>query len=111
MRIGIFGESTSEIEQRVRDKTFALREYIALQVKDTSVSGSLTPILGLNTPGWWSPSIANVGIGVKTVSGSGITELIEANTSYQNIVSKISSVPSTPKVTPSNWSKYFIPEL
>jgi hypothetical protein len=84
----MFGESESELVQRMYDQRFALREYLAIQVTDARTSGSMTPILnitsGSNTPGWWSPS--NVGIGVKSVSGSSFLEAIEASSSYNTVV-------------------------
>jgi hypothetical protein len=46
-RILMFGESSVEIEQRIRDKRFALREYLAIQVTDARTSGSMSPILNI----------------------------------------------------------------
>lgn len=61
----------------------------------------LLPAIGLGAGiGAKSTSIGNVGIGVKTVSGSSLFEVIDASTSYNTVVNKISSVPSTPKVIP-----------
>jgi hypothetical protein len=104
LKILMFGESSVEMEERIKAQRFALRDYLAIQVTDARTSGSMSPILnitsGSNTPGWWSPS--NVGIGVKQVSGSGLLEVIEASSSYNTLVDKISSVPSTPKIIPSS---------
>jgi hypothetical protein len=51
--------------------------------------------------GYSTPSIANVGIGIKTVSGSNFLETIEASSSFHNIFNKLASVPSTPHLLPS----------
>jgi len=75
MRFSLLGETAIEMEHRLALKAHALRDYIALQVQDTSIYGSPTP----NTVGSLTPHI--LGLGIKQVSGSPFLEAIEATTS------------------------------
>lgn len=78
-------------------------------MKDVREFGSMTPVPsstpipgGMTPVHWWpsSPNVTNIGIGIKGVSGSGITEVIQASTSYQTLADKLASLPSTPNVLP-----------
>jgi len=76
---------------------------------DTNTGGLMESVSnsGYNTPmpgGVWTP--VNVGIGMKSVSGSAFIDQIAATTSYGNLLEKFSSVPSTPKTL-----SHVLPEL
>jgi hypothetical protein len=104
LRISWLGETNYELTNRLKERAFALREMNVLDIKlpDSPITelGALTPIQGF-TPGFNTPRIGNVGLGVKSVSGSGLLEIIESSTSYSDIFNKLSSLPQTPTVTPT----------
>jgi hypothetical protein len=102
MRVVLFGETAKELEIRLIDKNYALREYLALQVQDTSVYGSPTP----NTVGSFTPNI--LGFGMKQVSGSPFIEFIEATTSAINTERLLESVTPVPQGGPSEWASHIV---
>jgi hypothetical protein len=111
LKMLLLGENVAEYQQRMLDKDYALRDYIAIQIKDTKIDGSFTPNVpttpvggGMTPVKWWpssSPNVGHVGVGVKGVSGSGITEVIQASTSHNTLANKLASLPSTPNVLPT----------
>jgi hypothetical protein len=95
LRILMFGESGIEIDQRMHDKTVAWRSIMPITL------GGNNP-LSVATSGSITPSLATVGLGTNIPSGSQFLGNIEASTSYQNVMEKFNTVPSTPtKITPS----------
>lgn len=123
LKMLVIGESVAEYQQRMQDIDYALRDFSYISVKDVREFGSMTPA-GVLTPApggmtpvaWWpsSPSVTNIGVGIKGVSGSGLTEVIQASTSYNTLADKLASIPSTPNVLPesygsnSTWSAHTV---
>lgn len=119
----VIGESVADYQERMYDLDHALRDFTHITVKDARLGGSLTPALpptpapgGMTPVHWWpsSPSVTNIGVGIKGVSGSGLTEVIQASTSYNTLADKLASLPSTPNVLPesygsnSTWSAHTV---
>ena len=106
MRISWFGENRAEMLQRIKDEATAMMEYNSHVGTSGLTSGTVTPHMG------------SVGLGLRTVSGSGITDAIVAGTSGNEVWDKLGSLPNTPKITPvaplspiedldaSNWTNY-----
>lgn len=121
LKMLVIGESVAEYQDRMVDLDFALRDFAHITVKDTRLGGSLTPALpstpipgGMTPVAWWpsSPSVTNIGVGIKGVSGSGVVEVIQASTSYNTLADKLASLPSTPNVLPEaanpSWSAHTV---
>ena len=106
-KISWLGESVQDYKIRMFDKKIANSEMNAiLNTASSGSSGSTTPIinvlankpapLGTLTPlPIWTPKISSVGLGVSN------TGLFESTSSYQSLVEKFSSVPSTPTHVPT----------
>lgn len=86
LRISLFGESELELANRLKARELALREISEILLRGNEVVQS-----GINTPG-------GVGLGLRFVSSSGLTDIIQAGTS-QNV---INSLPQTPTIFPSS---------
>jgi hypothetical protein len=91
----ILGESTLEKSQRLELRNQIWNGLVPVSLNDLRTPSNIAS--GYSTPG-----LSNVGIGIKTVSGSNFLETIEASSSFHNIFNKIASIPSTPKLLPSN---------
>ena len=93
----IFSETAAEYKERMLIRSAAWQELSNILDKNSGGIMQSVTNSGYNTPmpGIWTP--ANVGIGMKSVSGSTFVDQIAATTSYSNLMEKFSSVPSTPK--------------
>lgn len=111
MRISWLGETTYELNNRLREKALAMRELDVFKVNSpTSVvssinnSPALRALSGFNTPSWPThsvgntPKLGNVGLGLKYTSNTGLMESIEASSSFN----KLSSLPPTPTHLPTS---------
>lgn len=90
MRISWFGENKAEMLQRIKDEATAMMEYNSQVGASPLTSGTVTPHMGS----------VGLGLGLRTVSGSGITDAIVAGTSGNEVWDKLGSIPNTPKITP-----------
>jgi hypothetical protein len=102
MRISLLGETSIEMEERLAIKSHALRDYLAVQVQDTSIYGSPTPTSVYS----YTPNI--LGLGIKQVSGSPFLEAIEATTSALNTETILESVTPVPQGLPSEWASHVV---
>lgn len=97
LRMQIFGESLAEINERMIDKDFAMRDYLAIAV-DKTAKGSQTPV----STDTLTPNIA--ALGIKNVSGSSFMDAIEASTSYLQTEAKLEDIlPGT-----SDWVVHIV---
>jgi len=95
LRISLLGETFKEGIERLNVKRNVLNDLVPIALQDMR-TGSLTP------------SVANVGIGIRHVSGSDFMEVIEASSSFRNTLHKVASLPSTPKFIPSQLPDFLI---
>jgi len=87
LKLHYLGESTSDLESRIRMK----REIIN-NLTNVGPGSSTIPN---------SPVISSIGLGIKNVSGSTFMEQVEASSSHATVSDKLFSVPNTPKTTPT----------
>ena len=120
LRISWLGETVHEYKIRMMDKEQALSGLQILTNVTNASSGSSTPVPININPGtlsplpMWTPKIGTVGLGVSN------TGLFEATSSYQTLMEKFSSLPTTPTHVPTplpelniesvnpNWSEHVI---
>jgi hypothetical protein len=108
LRLSWLGETASELGNRMKAKSLALRELDILNTNINTIIDSpitrspfLEGLTGFNS-GFETPRLTNIGLGNKYVSGLGFLETLEASTSFNNTFNKISSLPPTPTNVPAS---------
>jgi hypothetical protein len=108
IKVLVLGESATELRQRLHVRDVAWANMMPITLGQVAQSGSMTPNI---VSGSITPSIGQIGLGMRSVSGNPFMEWIEAGTSYRNVAEKLFSVPPTPKIVPefeggaSSWSE------
>lgn len=88
IRIALFGESITDYQRRMFDRDYALREYLNIVVSQDQILSR-----GARTP-------ADIGLGLRYQSSSGLYDYIQAGSSYIKTTELIKSIPTTPTNIP-----------